>query len=318
MKKIFISMLLLITMSMTCYAQTADKPKIIVFPDNIWMNDHGYMTVINNDGKKLRIPRYDDMFNENRDMATAIQAVQYVFEKRGFEHEDLQNTLRSMDMESAEEMARQSEGAGTENGMIEEILKQANPDIRIDLDYAVKPIGPRKNISFRLKAVDAYSSEQVASCEGTIEGTTDQTDLALRKVIAGKSEEFCQQIIDYFRDLRANGRKVTVIFRAGAGSGIDFLNDEVGSSGDIYSDFLHDWLRNHAVKKAATMGRQTKNLCEFKNVRIPFFDDSGNPTNARRWAQGIRKAFIAETGIKIKNDIVGSGMGRVNFLVGIE
>lgn len=310
-------MVLFCATTLSSFAQQADMPTIIVFPDDVWMRDNGYMTEFNNDGKIMRLPKYADAFATNREIGTAIQAVQKVFEDRGFRHEDLQGVLKGMDTERAVEMARQSKGKGTETGLMEEILQQANPDIRIDLDYAVKQFGPRKNIEFKLKAVDAYCYEQVAACEGVVEGTMDPTSLALRKVIAGKSEDFCQQIINYFMDLRDNGRKITVIFRAGEGTGIDFLNDEIGPDDDVYSDFLHAWLRKHAVHKSASMGRQTESLCEFKNVRIPFFDNSGEPQNARRWARGIIKAFKAETGIKIKNDI-GSGMGLVNFRIGIE
>lgn len=316
MKKVFALVALFCAMSLSTFAQSADMPVIIVFPADTWMGDHGYMETFNNDGKTMRLPKYADAFATNRDISTAIQAVQKVFEERQFRHEDLENVLKNMDTERAVELARKSKGNGTESGLMEEILQQANPDIRIDLDYAVKPAGPVKQIEFKLKAVDAYVSEQVAACEGLIE-TGDPLSLALRKAVSGKSEEFCQQLITYYKGLKEKGRKINVVFRAGEGTGIDFMNDEVGPDGDVYSDFFHAWLQKHAVNRSATMGRQTESLCEFKNVRIPFFDNNGNPQNARRWARGIIKAFKAETGIKIKND-VGGGMGLVNFRIGVE
>ena len=178
-------------------------------------------------------------------------------------------------------------------------------------------MGPRKYISFNLTAVDAYTMEQIAECPGSVEGTTDPVDLALRKIIAGKCDDFCQQMIDHFLDLRQNGREIHVVFRAAAGSGIDFLRDEIGEDEDTYNDFLHQWIRKHAVNRAGKKGRQTKNMCEFKNVRIPFFDEDGEPTDPETWAKGIRKAFKAETGIKIKKGD-DSGLGQVNFIVGEE
>ena len=315
MKRLYIIMLLLCGISMTSFAQTATMPKIVLFPDDVWMRDHGFMTEVDNDGKKLRIPRYADAFAENSEIGGVVQAVQKVFEERDFRHEDLQNTLKGMDMERAVEMARASKNNATENGLMEEILQQANPDIRIDLFYAVKTVGRMKDIEFRLKAVDAYCYEQVASCEGTVTGTADPVSVALRKIVAGKSEEFCQQIIKYFLDLRDNGRKITVIFRAEEGTMIDFLNDEVASTGDTYTDYLYDWLQAHSVNRSCAEGRQTDQLCEFKMVRIPFFDEkTGNPTNARRWARGIIKEFGGGTGLTLKNDI-GGGLGLVNFRI---
>ena len=317
MKKVFALIALFCATSLTSFAQQADMPTIIVFPDDIWMNDHGYMNTFNNDGETEYMPRYNDAFVQNREMATAIQAVQKVFADRGFQHEDLQNLLKDMKRERAEELANRADGDGADKGAMDELMQQARPDIRVDLDYSVKPMGPRKYIQFRLKAVDAYCLDQVAACEGSVEGSTDPVDLALRKVIAGKSEEFCQQIINYFMDLRDNGRQINVIFRAAEGSGIDFLRDEIGEDEDTYNDFLHQWIRKHAVNRAGKKGRQTKKLCEFKNVRIPFFDEDGEPTDPETWAKGIRKAFKAETGVKIAKG-QGNTLGRVNFLVGVE
>lgn len=317
MKKFFSLVILGCAMSLNALAQQADMPTIIVFPDDVWMNDHGYMRTFNNDGETEYLPNYSDAFVQNREMGTAIQAVQKVLQARGFQHEDLQNLLKDMKRERAEEMANAADGDATEKGAMDELMQQARPDIRVDLDYDVKPFGPRKNVSFRLKAVDAYCNDQVASCEGTVEGTMDPVDLALRKVIAGKSEEFCQQIIDYFMDLRDNGRQINVIFRAADGSGIDFLRDEIGEDDDTYNDFLHQWIRKHAVNRAGKKGRQTKKMCEFKNVRIPFFDDEGEPTDPETWAKGVRKAFKAETGRKIAKG-QGNTLGRVNFLVGVD
>lgn len=317
MKKLFALILLFCAMNLNCLAQQADMPTIIVFPDDAWMNDHGYMRTFNNDGETEYLPNYGDAFVQNRELGTAIQAVQKVFQDRKFQHEDLQELLKGMKQERAEEMANAADGDATEKGAMDELMQQARPDISVYLDYSVKPFGPRKNISFRLKAVDAYVHDQVASVEGNVEGTMDPVDLALRKVIAGKCDDFCDQIIEYFKDLRDNGRQITVIFRAAEGSGIDFLRDEIGDDEDTFNDFLHQWIRKHAVNRAGKKGRQTKKMCEFKNVRIPFFDDEGEPTDPETWAKGVRKAFRTETGRKVAKG-QGNTLGRVNFLVGVD
>lgn len=315
MKKNIFLIIILCTLSIGAFAQQATMPTIIIFPDDTWMNDHGFMATVNRDGVVKRIPQYDEAFVNNRDLGTAIQAVQKVFTSRQFEHKDLQNLLKDIQREHAEDLANAADGDEIEPGSMDDLLQQASPDIRVDLDYSVQPFGPRKNISFRMKAVDAYISNQIASCEGTIEGTMDPLDLALRKIVAGKSEEFCQQIVDYFHDLRDNGRKITVIFKAAAGSGVDFLRGEINEDGDTYDDFLYSWLCKHAVNKACSAGKATKSRCVFDVVRIPFFDENNEPLKTDRWANGIRKAFREETGIKIVKG-QGNTLGRVNFLVG--
>ncbi len=317
MKKITVLCTLMCIMCIKVMAQEAVMPTIIVFPDNSWMNDHGFMDKIDADGQTKYLPRYNDAFVQNREMGTAIQAVQKVFADRQFRHEDLENLLKGMDDENAMNMASAASGDAVAIDPVDELLQQARPDIRVDLDYAVQPFGPRKNISFTLKAVDAYNYDQVASCEGTIEGTMDPVDLALRKVIAGKSEEFCQQIINYYMDLRNNGRQISVIFQVADGAGIDLLRGEMNEDGDTYGEFLLDWMRKHAVNRACKKGRQTKNMAEFKNVRIPFFNEDGDPMEADDWAKGIRKTFRTETGIKCLKGNTNS-LGRASFLIGGE
>lgn len=301
----------------TAKAQEAAMPTIIVFPADSWMNDHGFMNHVMNDGETEYMPRYNDAFVQAREIGTVIQAIQKVLEERKFEHEDLQNLIRDMKRERAEELANAADGDASEKGAMDELMQQARPDIRVDVDYAVQSVGPRKNISYTLKAVDAYTSEQVSSVEGTIQMTMDPIDLAMRKAVAGNCDDFCQQMIDYFLDLRDNGRKINVVFRAAKGAGINFLKDEIGDDGDTYDEFLYSWVRKHAVRSACKKGRKTGNMVEFKSVRIPFFNADNEPIEAEDWAKGVRKAFRAETGIKVSKG-QGNTLGRVNFLVGAE
>ena len=314
-KNIVCSVLAATLFCLTAQAQQAAMPTIIVFPSDTWMNDHGYMRTVENDGETEYIPNYNDAFVQTRDMGATIQAVQKVFEERKFEHEDLQSLLKDMKRERAEEMANAMDGDETEKGGMDELMQQARPDIRVDVDYGVQAVGPRKNISYTLKAVDAYTSEQIASIEGSIQMTMDPTDLAMRKAVAGNCDDFCQQIIDYFLDLRDNGRKINVVFRAAKGAGINFIKDEIGDDGDTYDEFLYEWVKKHAVKSSCKKGRKTANMVEFKAVRIPFFNEDDEPIEAEDWAKGVRKAFNAETGIKVSKG-QGNTLGRVNFLVG--
>ena len=130
MKKVFALIALFCATSLTSFAQQADMPTIIVFPDDIWMNDHGYMNTFNNDGETEYMPRYNDAFVQNREMATAIQAVQKVFADRGFQHEDLQNLLKDMKRERAEELANRADGDGADKGAMDELLQQARSGLQ--------------------------------------------------------------------------------------------------------------------------------------------------------------------------------------------
>lgn len=316
-KKIIMSVLAAASITTSAIAQeVAAMPTIIVFPADSWMNAHGYMRTVDKDGETKYIPRYNDAFVQTREMGAVIQSIQKVLEERKFEHEDLQNILKNIDQENAENLAAVKDGYTVEKGGMDEIMQQARADIKVDVEYAVEMVGPRKNISYTLKAVDAFTSEQVSSIEGTIQMTMDPTDLAMRKAVAGNCDDFCQQIIDYFLDLRDNGRKINVIFYTAKDSGINLIKDEIGDE-DTYDEYLYSWIKKHAVRSACKKGRKTPSMVEFKAVRIPFFDESGEPIEADDWAKGIRKAFKAETGIKASKGPRG-GLGLATFYIGGE
>lgn len=313
MKRIF-SVFLLLTFAVMMKAQQATMPTIIVFPGDTWMTDHGFMKTFNDKGETKYKPEYNDAFVNSREIGSVISSIQKVLEERQFEHQDLQNLLRTFQNERAEELANAADGYEAEKGAMDELMQQARPDIRVDVEYGVEKSGPRKNISYNIKAVDAYTSEQVSSMEGTIQMTMDPTDLALRKGVAGNCDDFCERILEHYRDLRDNGRKVVVIFRTSPSAGVNFIKDEIGDDGDTYDEFLYSWMKKHAVNQACKIARKSAKMVEFNPVRIPFFDESGSPIDAEEWARGIRKAFKAETGLKLVKG-QDNRLGRVSFLV---
>lgn len=313
MKRIF-SLFLLLTFAVVMKAQQATMPTIIVFPGDQWMTDHGFMKTFNDKGENKYIPKYNDAFVNSREIGSVISSIQKVLEERQFEHQDLQNLSRTFQEERAAELANAADGYEAAKGAMDELMQQARPDIRVDVEYDVQQVGPRKNINYNIKAVDAYTSEQVSEASGNIQMTMDPTDLALRKAVAGNCDDFCERILEHYRDLRDNGRKVVVIFRAAPSAGVNFIRDEIGDDGDTYDEFLYEWMKKHAVNRACKIGRKGANIVEFNPVRIPFFDENGDPLDAESWAKGIRKAFKAETGLKVVKG-QDNRLGRVSFLV---
>ena len=66
MRKLLALIVFFCTSCLISFAQQADIPTIIVFPDDIWMNDHGFMNTINNDGETEYIPRYNDAYSHTK------------------------------------------------------------------------------------------------------------------------------------------------------------------------------------------------------------------------------------------------------------
>jgi hypothetical protein len=52
---------------------------------------------------------------------------------------------------------------------------------------------------------------------------------------------------------------------------------------------------------------------QFKDVRLPLFDDKGKPTNTRRWARGLANALKAAGYSGTKADL--NGLGRATIYI---
>ena len=314
MKKFFAIAIILCSMSMSALAQQAEMPNLIVFPANVWMNGQGYVKNVTRDGVTKRLYQYADAFATNRDLGRAVTAVQKVFADRGFRHEDLQNLLQNIDEDAAMDMAFDADGEGSESSVAEQLMDETKPDIRVNLDFSVEQVGPRRNISWELQAVDAYCNNQVAAVQGNIPLTTDPVDLAIRKAVAGNADDFSQQMINYFLDLRDNGRKIIVVFKAAKGSGIDFRKNKVGTMPMFM--WISKWMKSHAVNGAGGSGSPSANKYQLKNVRIPFYGEDGEATNAQEWVMALLEEFASETGITAYPQ--RSSLGSVYLSVGGE
>lgn len=314
MKQVFVIIGCLLS-SVMCFGQTAQMPNIIVFPSDTWMADHAFVEEVNDDGKIGRIFNYDDALLKNRNVAQAIQTVQKILEERQFKSQDLAALLKKIAQKQGAEMAAEADGHASRIGATTRLMQQANPDIRIDLDFHEESFGPTSNISYSLKAVDAYTSGQVASTQGTIQATMDPVDLALRKGFSAHCDDFCQQLIDYYTDLRNNGRKVIITVRADSNSSFDFMEGEFGPDGDVFGDYLQTFFGQYAVNQSCDQSSLTSDETELL-VRIPMFDETGKPVRPRSWANKIIKSFQADTGKTIKlENFANSGLGQLNFKV---
>ena len=91
MKKLFALMVLLCAVGIKSFAQEqATMPTLIVFPDENWMEMHGYNRHVNVDGETKVIPDYPKAFRMTREIATTCKAVQKTLNDMGFQVEDLQ------------------------------------------------------------------------------------------------------------------------------------------------------------------------------------------------------------------------------------
>ena len=47
----------------------------MIFPHDVWMTDHNYMDEITVQGRKKRVPRYEDAFQTDRDINNVVAKI---------------------------------------------------------------------------------------------------------------------------------------------------------------------------------------------------------------------------------------------------
>lgn len=91
---------------------------------------------------------------------------------RGFTLKDLQQTIKSISRNAAEDALITSKaGSSIAESPLDQLRRQAKADILLRLDWTVNTVGPKSSITYNLAAIDAYSDKQIAGAEGTGKGS---------------------------------------------------------------------------------------------------------------------------------------------------
>lgn len=284
----------------------ADMPNIMAIPTRTYMTREKFGKYINNNGREKFIPDYEQALDHDAFLKTALSGITNALRERGFgETRMLESVIHDLYDQASKAMAMDAELT-----MEDEIMEEVRPDIRLEVDFYISStLGPRKGWSVKVDAIDAYTNEPVANFSAITDPSSDVPDLVLKKVIAGHIEGFSGQLINYFNDLKKNGRKVSVVFNTTQSSGINFEDDEI--NGEIMEEYIEDWIRDHAYNKNSRLLRASPHYMEFV-IRIPFFEDN-MPIDVKRWARTLRNDLRTSG---IKSTLKTRGLGRVGILVG--
>jgi len=293
MKKLLV-LLLCGALIVPVFSQHAKKPTIMVVPSDVWCKQNGYMTKYNDQGTIKEIPDYKKALQNNSDIRTLISAMGDFMAKNDFPLQQLEAELKRLETENAELSVTtgNASGAMIAESPVEKIRRTAKADIILDLDFSVKQLGPKKQVSFNLQAIDAYSSKEISGNTGVSTPTSSSTALTtlLNEVVLSFKDNLINGLINYFDNQFKLGREITVQLWRFENCPIDF-NSEFDYNGEIaeLADIIEVWFDDNCVEGRYGSPTKTANTMRFNQVRMPMIGKGLN---------GKEKALDADSFVK--------------------
>lgn len=320
MKTKLLAIFAMATMLVSCGGggqQTVDvkqtqKPTMLVLPSDQLLQRFGSLQQQEALGKTLQVRDYNGYMLTDQDSKFIISSIQSAFINFGYPLNDLEQTLKSI---NDQEMLDAVTGIQKDAKTI--LLTNAKPDIILELDYNLATDRSSrdyaKSLTYTLRAIDAFSNKVVATIQQTdFKSGKAKTSAALMEAALAKDAKgFTQQVDNYFSDIIANGRDITL--RVTIENGVNLTMSDECLDGDAYTDFIIDWVKVNTLLGAYNLNRNTDTEMYFTNVRIKTLNENGTQYSAYDFARELSKALNKGCGIKSKNTTQGLGDATISI-----
>lgn len=307
-----ITMMALVGMCICAFSQ-AKKPKLMVVPSDLWCNENGFVQRLDNIGKEIIVPNYEAAFQNNGELKVVITTLGDLMQERGFELVDMEQSIKSLTNVNAEDMlATSKSGAMIAETPLDKLKKVAKSDIILELYWKVNYTGPRKSVTYNLRALDAYTNKQIGSTTGTSEPSmTGELAVMLQEAAVGGIEKFNSGLMNHFTDMEAKGREVALNIKVWA----DYeKNLESDCEGRELNELIEDWVAENTVNGVYSLTDATETMMNFDQVRIPLYvGGTGRAMDARNWGKGLAKLLDSKG---IPNKLSMRGLGQVTIIIG--
>ena len=316
MKKV---LLILSLLTSTLLMSQAKKPKLMIFPDDTWMNENGYLTERNINGKTYYEPDYARAFVESSELKVAIARVQQIFKDREFEIISVADEIKKMQNESANEMTLMSKsGSEQQESLRDAFLKKIAPDIYLELYWKEISTGFARQLSFTLTAKDSYTAKPVSAISNVGPESSSALEILIDEAVTANLNQFISQMNDHFNTMFTIGREIIV--KVGIWDSFEYdLEEEFNHEGlemeDELGYLIEEWMALNTVEGRYSTSVATESRIEFEQVRIPIYNDRGRAMDARSFGRELAKWLKKEPfGFTCKT--VANGLGSVTAMIG--
>ena len=313
MKKLFLLLTIVAFFPVAMLGQ-AKKPTIMVIPSDVWCNENGLMVTIDNMGNTDYIPDYEQAVL-NADLMGAITKINGLMAERGMPLKDLSQTMKSIkeDQVIRDQTMSNSSGATVAVTTKDMLLDRAKADIIIEVGWQLHKRGPQKELTYSLRALDAYTNKQIAENSGTMPPSYSSTvPVLLEEAVLEKMDGFVSQLLAFFDDLFANGREISVRLLVFDGTGVSLENEY---DGEELTDIIDNWMYENTVSHRYNLSNATEYRLDFEQVRIPLYDERGRAMDARRFINNLRR-YLKDAPYNITSKNTTSWLGKAELILG--
>ena len=287
------------------------RPSIMVLPGDQTLQNFKTLRTENVNGRSYVIRDYKNYLLRDDRARRIFATIQDAFNDQDFPLNDFEQTLKQLDTQEATDLAD-----GIEKDSKTMLLTVAQPDIILEFNYDTSRDrgismtshnynhSGEKNVSYTLKALDAYTNKVVATITASnLKGNS--TTETIQADIKKQMPEFQNDICKYFSDILKRGRDITVRIAVENGANISLSDESI--EGDTYADWINDYIKTHTVKGAYKLQRNTDKELYYVNVRIRLLNEDGTQYGVYDWARDLQKNLRKNLGLKCTNRAQGLG-----------
>lgn len=310
----FLAAVAVAMVSVTAFGQ-AKKPTLMVVPSDAWCKEHKYEQTFDNQGTLEKIPDYKTAVATDKQLNAVISKINILMADKGFPLKDLQQNLKSIANLSAEDrlITSKTSGAAITESPLDRLRRTAKADIILEIDWTVNTVGPKKSITYNLRALDAYSNKQVAGAEGTGQPSfSAELPVLLEEAVQDHMDVFAERLQSHFDDLLTNGREVVLDMRIFDTSAVDFEKEYDGYE---LNEIIDNWLADNCVNHRFSKSDATETMILYEQVRIPLYKANGMAQDTYGFARDLAR-FLGAAPYNIKVKTVNRGLGRCLLVFG--
>lgn len=295
-------------------ASQTKKPTIMILPSDNWCTQRYFMITYDNQGTDVKVPNYQQAFQEDTELGQVISKVGGVLTSLGYSLKDAEQEIKSLSVKQAEDNVTMSKtsGANLVESPLDVLKRRVKSDIIIQIWWKLNREAAGRSASFTLEAFDAYTNKRIATSTGTTKASTDAIPVLLEKAVKENVQTFDQQMAAWYADQMTKGREVSLTVRCWDNWDKDL---ETEFDGEELTDCIQDWLQKNCVNGAFNLSDGTETFAQFEQVRIPLADERGRAMDARAFVTRLRK-YLEQPPFNIPCKVIIRGLGEANIVLG--